>query len=163
MLSARWILSGLLFSLKTTGLFTLDYSTSPANAFPSCSKFGPFEKKMNTPAPSNDPPSSAPDNETPAPPVLDTDPVAAPPSTELPKICLDQFLKTCGVETGGQAKRLIQGGEVLVNNELETRRRRKLVPGDEVQLYDDVFVVALAESVELETPDAEPSTPAESE
>ena len=64
---------------------------------------------------------------------------------EVPKICLDQFLKTCGVATGGQAKQLIQGGEVLVNNELETRRRRKLVPGDEVQLFEDVFVVALAE------------------
>jgi ribosome-associated protein len=62
-----------------------------------------------------------------------------------PKICLDQFLKTCGVATGGQAKRMIQGGEVLVNNEVETRRRKKLKPGDEVQIYDDIFVVALAE------------------
>jgi ribosome-associated protein len=57
-------------------------------------------------------------------------------------ICLDQFLKTCGVATGGQAKQLIQGGEVLVNQEVETRRRRKLRVGDEVQLFDDIFVVA---------------------
>ena len=46
---------------------------------------------------------------------------------------LDQFLKLCGIaDTGGQAKLLIQGGEVLVNGELETRRRRKLVGGDVV-------------------------------
>lgn len=62
-----------------------------------------------------------------------------------PQICLDQFLKTCGVATGGQAKRMIQGGEVLLNNEVETRRRKKLKPGDEVQIYDEIFVVALAE------------------
>ncbi|MCH7729219.1 MAG: RNA-binding S4 domain-containing protein [Planctomycetes bacterium] len=47
---------------------------------------------------------------------------------------LDQFLKLCGISgTGGQAKLLIQSGEVLVNGELETRRRRKLVAGDMVQ------------------------------
>ena len=47
---------------------------------------------------------------------------------------LDQFLKLCGVAgTGGQAKLLIQGEEVLVNGELETRRRRKLVGVDVVQ------------------------------
>ena len=47
---------------------------------------------------------------------------------------LDQFLKLCGISgTGGQARLLIQGGEVLVNGALETRRRRKLVRGDVVQ------------------------------
>ena len=64
----------------------------------------------------------------------------------LPTIRLDQFLKTCGVETGGQAKRLIQAGEVLVNGEVETRRRKQLTIGDEVTLGDDVFVVANADS-----------------
>jgi len=50
---------------------------------------------------------------------------------------LDHFLKLAGfVDTGGQAKMLIQGGEVLVNGELETRRRRQLQPGDVVQLGD---------------------------
>ena len=66
----------------------------------------------------------------------------SPETTPEPTICLDQFLKCCGVETGGQAKRLIQGGEVFVNEELETRRRRKLRAGDEVRLWDDVFIVA---------------------
>jgi len=53
---------------------------------------------------------------------------------ERPSLRLDQFLKLCGVAvTGGQAKLLIQGEEVLVNGELETRRRRKLIAGDVVQ------------------------------
>lgn len=48
---------------------------------------------------------------------------------------LDQFLKLTGVaQTGGHAKLLIQSGEVLVNGEPETRRRRKLVDGDVVQV-----------------------------
>lgn len=60
-------------------------------------------------------------------------------------IRLDQFLQLCGVPTGGQAKLLIQGGEVNVNGELETRRRRKLVPGDVVELDGEVFDVAFEE------------------
>ena len=55
-------------------------------------------------------------------------------SVEHHEIRLDQFLKAKGlVGTGGQAKVLIQAGEVLVNGEIETRRRRKLDPGDLVQ------------------------------
>ena len=50
-------------------------------------------------------------------------------------ICLDQFLKLQGIaDTGGQAKLMIQGGEVKVNGEIETRRRRKLVSGDIVEI-----------------------------
>ena len=62
-----------------------------------------------------------------------------------PTIHLDQFLKTCGVATGGQAKMLIQGREVLVNDEVETRRRKQLRAGDEVTLDDVVYVVTLQE------------------
>ena len=65
------------------------------------------------------------------------------PDESAPTIHLDQFLKTCGVATGGQAKRMIQGGEILVNGEIETRRRKQLRVGDEVTLGDSVFVVAL--------------------
>jgi ribosome-associated protein len=51
------------------------------------------------------------------------------------KLCLDQFLKMHGiVDTGGQAKLMIQAGEVKVNGETETRRRRKLVVGDVVEM-----------------------------
>ena len=49
-------------------------------------------------------------------------------------LCLDQFLKLTGIAgTGGQAKLMIQAGEVLVNGEVETRRRRKLAAGDVVE------------------------------
>lgn len=48
---------------------------------------------------------------------------------------LDHFVKLSGlVDTGGQAKILIQSGEILVNGQVEERRRRQLVPGDVVQL-----------------------------
>jgi ribosome-associated protein len=48
---------------------------------------------------------------------------------------LDQFLKVQAIaETGGRAKLLIQGGEVKVNGEIETRRRRKLNAGDIVEV-----------------------------
>lgn len=57
-------------------------------------------------------------------------------------IHLDQFLKLTGlVGTGGQAKVAIQAGEVLVNGEVETRRRRQLKPGDVVTWGDDEFEV----------------------
>ena len=55
-------------------------------------------------------------------------------------IRLDQFLKLRGVAgSGGQAKLLIQDGQVTVNGDVETRRGRKLQPGD--------VVVALAEEL----------------
>ncbi|MCU0551542.1 MAG: RNA-binding S4 domain-containing protein [Leptolyngbya sp. Prado105] len=57
-------------------------------------------------------------------------------------IKLDQFLKFQGVvQTGGQAKMLIQSGEVKVNGTVETRRGRKLVKGDRV--------VTLGETIEV--------------
>ena len=57
-------------------------------------------------------------------------------------ICLDQFLKLVGVaDTGGMAKVLIQDGQILVNGEIETRRRKQLAPDDRVQFQDDSFVV----------------------
>jgi len=57
-------------------------------------------------------------------------------------IRLDQFLKLAGAAgTGGQAKLLIQGGEVTVNGEVETRRRRKLRPGDRVIVGGEEYVI----------------------
>ncbi len=64
------------------------------------------------------------------------------PAAEV-SIRLDQFLQGCGVATGGQAKRMIQAGEVLVNNLVETRRKKKLFVGDEVTLDDEIYVVAM--------------------
>ena len=49
-------------------------------------------------------------------------------------IKLDAMLKFAGlVETGGEAKLLIQDGEVLVNREVCTMRGKKLRPGDVVE------------------------------
>lgn len=48
-------------------------------------------------------------------------------------IQLDNFLKLTGlIGTGGQAKVVIQGGQVKVNGAVETRRKKKLRPGDTV-------------------------------
>lgn len=50
-------------------------------------------------------------------------------------IQLDQFLKWAGVvQTGGHAKLLITEGFITVNGEEETRRSRKLLPGDKIQV-----------------------------
>jgi ribosome-associated protein len=52
-------------------------------------------------------------------------------------IRLGQFLKLADLlDTGGDGKALIAGGEVLVNGEVETRRGRQLRRGDVVSLHD---------------------------
>ncbi|NEQ95826.1 MAG: RNA-binding S4 domain-containing protein [Cyanothece sp. SIO2G6] len=57
-------------------------------------------------------------------------------------IKLDQFLKLKGLaSTGGQAKLLIQSGEVEVNDAMELRRGRKLVSGDTVTVGDQTYLV----------------------
>jgi len=66
--------------------------------------------------------------------------VSANASPERETLRLDQFLKLCGIaDTGGQAKLMIQSGDVRVNGELETRRRRKLVSGDVVEVDGNVY------------------------
>jgi ribosome-associated protein len=48
---------------------------------------------------------------------------------------LGQALKVANlVGSGGEAKVLIQAGEILVNGEVETRRGRKLQKGDVVEV-----------------------------
>ena len=49
-------------------------------------------------------------------------------------IRLDDLLKLSGIAgSGGQAKAMVQGGQVRVNGEVDTRRGRKLRPGDRVE------------------------------
>ncbi|MFN7677185.1 MAG: RNA-binding S4 domain-containing protein, partial [Cyanobacteriota bacterium] len=61
-------------------------------------------------------------------------PMAAPKEAQ-PTIQLAQFLKVLGwVGTGGEAKLLIQRGDVRVNGAIETRRGRQLQAGDVVEL-----------------------------
>jgi ribosome-associated protein len=51
---------------------------------------------------------------------------------------LGQALKVASlVGSGGEAKVLIQAGEILVNGEVETRRGRKLQEGDVVEVGDE--------------------------
>ena len=51
---------------------------------------------------------------------------------------LGQALKVASlVGSGGEAKLLIQAGEVLVNGEVETHRSRKLRKGDVVEVGDE--------------------------
>lgn len=46
-------------------------------------------------------------------------------------IKLGQLLKAADmVQTGGEAKELILDGQVTVNGEIETRRGKKIFPGD---------------------------------
>ena len=52
-----------------------------------------------------------------------------------PGITLGQALKAASIAgTGGEAKVLVQMGEVLVNGEVETRRGRRLREGDVVEV-----------------------------
>jgi ribosome-associated protein len=58
---------------------------------------------------------------------------------------LGKFLKWAGVvQTGGEAKILIQAGRVKVNDEIEKRRGRKLVEGDRVFANNQTFTVELS-------------------
>ncbi len=61
-----------------------------------------------------------------------------------PTIKLDQFLKWQGiVQTGGEAKVIIQAGEVMVNDVEEIRRGRKLRSRDRVSVSGMTYVVEL--------------------
>ena len=51
---------------------------------------------------------------------------------------LGQAIKASGlVGTGGEAKVLIQAGEVSVNGEIETRRGLRLEEGDVIEVGDE--------------------------
>ena len=59
-----------------------------------------------------------------------------------PTIQLDQFMKVAGlVSTGGQAKVVIQSGQVLLNGVVETRRKKKLKSGDKITFGGQTLVV----------------------
>ena len=50
---------------------------------------------------------------------------------------LSQFLKFANLTmSGGEAKAMVQAGVVQVNGTVETRRGRKLYPGDVVSVQD---------------------------
>lgn len=64
-----------------------------------------------------------------------------------PTLTLSEALKLSGLAaTGGQAKRLVQAGEVRVNGEVETRRKRALRQGDEIEVAGESFVLDLEDA-----------------
>ena len=61
-------------------------------------------------------------------------------STEFIK--LDQFLKWLAVvDSGSDAKQVILDGKVKVNDEVETRRGRKIYPEYKVEIFDKIYVL----------------------
>jgi ribosome-associated protein len=63
--------------------------------------------------------------------------------SETQLIRLGQYLKFLGLAaTGGEAKVLIQNGQVRVNGEVETRRKRQLREGDQVEVGDYLAIVS---------------------
>ena len=60
---------------------------------------------------------------------------------------LYKVLKFEGMSSSGaEAKLVISQGKVLVNGEIETRKRKKLVSGDTVQFGDDIVRLQKPES-----------------
>ena len=47
------------------------------------------------------------------------------------------------VESGGQAKAVIDSGQVLVNGEVETRKQKKIISGDIIEFGDETLRIQL--------------------
>ena len=61
-------------------------------------------------------------------------------------IKLQDLLKfAAAVSTGGEAKILIQEGDVTVNGEVCTMRGKKIRPGEDVALRDEHYTVTYAD------------------
>lgn len=65
-----------------------------------------------------------------------------------PLIDLQTFLRLCDlVDSGGEAKNVIQGSKVALNSNIETRRSKKLFAGDKVS-FGDVIDLDVATQVD---------------
>lgn len=49
--------------------------------------------------------------------------------------------KENAISTGGEAKIYLKENEVFVNDILETRRGRKLYPGDQIRIKDETYLI----------------------
>ena len=66
-------------------------------------------------------------------------------------LSLNDALKLAGIAaTGGQAKVLIQSGQVKVNGVTETRRKHRLSAGDVIEVGGEEFVLELDTKDEAE-------------
>ena len=83
--------------------------------------------------------------------VIKKEALPAPERVEItsPFIKLDALLKFAMLaETGGEAKYVIQEGEVLVNGTVCTQRGRKIYPGDLVELDRKQVTVVSSEAAD---------------
>lgn len=59
---------------------------------------------------------------------------------------LFKLLKFEGLaSSGGESKKMIETGQVLVNGEVETRKRKKIMAGDIISIGGEQFTTALAD------------------
>ena len=66
-------------------------------------------------------------------------------------IALYQILKLeAMVSSGGEAKVAIDNGRVIVNGEVETRRRKKIIAGDIIEFEKQQFKIVLKLPLNLE-------------
>lgn len=54
------------------------------------------------------------------------------------------------VGSGGEAKAAISSGQVLVNSEVETQKRKKIVSGDTIEFGQEKICIRLATSNKIE-------------
>lgn len=55
---------------------------------------------------------------------------------------LIKLLKVLSIaESGGQAKMMVENGEVVLNGEQELRKRAKLKKGDEIEIFDQKIII----------------------
>ena len=58
------------------------------------------------------------------------------------------------VASGGEAKSLIAGGRVILNNVVETQKRKKIISGDIIEFNDSLYRMHCDEPLELMEPGA---------
>jgi S4 domain protein YaaA len=59
-----------------------------------------------------------------------------------PYITLGQFLKYIGIISfGGEAKSFLSKNEIFVNEQIESRRGKKLKPTDNIKINDKIYII----------------------
>ena len=53
------------------------------------------------------------------------------------------------VSSGGEAKAVIDDGQVLVNGEVETRKRKKIIAGDIIEFMNEKFKIVLNKDMQV--------------
>jgi len=55
---------------------------------------------------------------------------------------LIKLLKVTNISnSGGQAKLMVEDGEVKLNGEIETRKRAKLRVGDKIEIFNETIII----------------------